>query len=101
MGMSTFARGSGGLSTATNPAYWMRKQAGERQGNLDYEEVGVAPVTDQPITAITDDYEMPSPPSGHPCPTTPQPVTPPTGEDEGVAREGEEKGVYYNVRRDQ
>ena len=69
--------------------------------DLDYELVGMAEVTHCRITDVADDYKMPSPPSCQPCPTTPPPLTLPTGEDVGVARNGEEKGVYYNFTGDQ
>ena len=71
----------GALKTTTNPAYGL---------------VGVSPGTDSPATNETADdvYEIPSPPSHQNLPTTPLPM--PTGGNVGVAREGEEGGVYDN-----
>ena len=74
----------GALKTTTNPAYAL---------------VGVSPGTDSPVTNKTADdlYEMPSPPFHHHLPTTHLPVTPPTGRNVGVTREGEEGGVYDTI----
>ena len=119
--MSTHKHGS--LTTATNPAYEMMKQGeggegggrgggggggrggGEGgvegvggkggQGSHEYELVGVSPGTGPPIAMAADKtYEMPSPPSHRPLPAIPLSVAPVTG---GVAKEGEEEGVYDNI----
>ena len=83
------------VTTAANPAYETMRQGGQGGGGgereqrcHEYEPVGVTASTDPPITMAADEiYEMPSP---QPLPTIPLSVTPPTGGDVGVAREGEE-----------
>ena len=87
------AHKGGALTTTTNPAYEMTKQGGQ---------VGVSPGTVPPIAKAADKtYEMPSPPSHQPLPAIPLSVAPPTGGDVGVAKEGEEEGVYDNIPGDQ
>ena len=65
--------------------------------NPAYALVGVSPGTNSPVTNKTADelYEMPSLLSHQNLPSTPLPV--PTGQNVGVAREGEEGGVYDNI----
>ena len=75
---------------------------GGGQGSHEYELVGVSPGTGPPVAKAADKtYEMPSPPSHQPLPTIPLSVAPPTGGDVGVAKEGEEEGVYDNIPGDQ
>ena len=98
--LSMSAHKGGALTTTTNPAYEMTKQGG--QGSHEYELVGVSPGTAPPIAKAADKtYEMPSPPSHQPLPAIPLSVAPPTGGDVGVAKEGEEEGVYDNIPGDQ
>ena len=91
------AHKGGALTTTTNPAYEIMKQGG--QGSHENELVGVSPGTAPPIADKT--YEMPSPPSHQPLPVIPLSVAPPTGGNVGVAKEGEEEGVYDNIPGDQ
>ena len=94
------ARKGGALTTTTNPAYEMTKQGG--QGSHEYELVDVSPGTAPPIAEAADKtYEMPIPPSHQPLPAIPLSVAPPTSGDVGVAKEGEEEGVYDNIPGDQ
>ena len=99
--MSMSAHKGGVLTTNTNPAYEMVKQGdgGGRQGSHEYELVGVSPGT--VAKAADKTYEMPSPPSHQPLPTIPLSVAPLPGGDVGVAKEGEEEGMYDNIPGDQ
>ena len=64
--------------------------------------MGVSPGTAPPIAKAADKtYEMSSPPSHQPLPAIPLSVAPPTGGYVGVAKEGEEEGVYDNIPGDQ
>ena len=56
--------------------------------------MGVSPGTAPPIAKAADKYEMPSPPSHQPLPAIPLSVALTTGGIVGVAKEGEEEGVY-------
>ena len=98
--LSMSAHKGGAPTTTTNPAYEMVKQGegGGGQGSHEYELVGVSPGAGAKAADKT--YEMPSPPSRQPLPTIPLSVAPPTGRDVGVAKEGEEEGVYDNIPGD-
>ena len=78
-----------------------RRGKGGDRGAMS-ELVGVSPGTAPPIAKAADKtYEMSSPPSHQPLPAIPLSVAPPTGGDVGVAKEGEEEGVYDNIPGDQ
>ena len=88
----------GSIPTTTNTAYEMMKLG--RQDGPEYEVVSVPPETSPPLAKTVDD--IPSlPPSHQPLPAIPLIVAPPTGGDEGVAKEGEDEGMYDNIPGDQ
>ena len=85
----------GSIPTTTNAAYEMMK-LGE-QDDPEYEVVNVPPETS---SSLVKPDEVPSH-SHLPLPDIPLPVAPPTGGEVGVAKEGEEEGVYDNIPGDQ
>ena len=86
---------------------WWCKEEGDEdrgarwgQGSHEYELVGVSPGTSPLLLRLQtrhNYYKVPSPPSHQPLPTIPLSVAPPTGRHVGVAKEGEEEGVYDNI----
>ena len=95
VGSSPDVQKGGSIPTTTNAAYEMMK-LGE-QDDPEYEVVNVPPETS---SSLVKPDEVPSH-SHQPLPDIPLPVAPPTGGNVGVAKEGEEEGVYDNIPGDQ
>ena len=91
------------VTTATNPAYEMVKQAGGGGGGGEQESYKIEVSLRNDPKAADKTYEMPSHPSCQPLPTIPGPlfVAPPTGGDVGMTRKGKEEGANYNIPGDQ
>ena len=85
----------GSIPTTTNTAYEMMK-LGEQDGP-EYEVVSEPPGTS---SFLVKPDEVSSH-SNQPLPDIPLPVAPPTGGNVGVAKEGEEEGVYDHISGDQ
>ena len=103
VGLRTYAPKGGALTADINPAYVIMKHAGRRgeQESHKYEVVGPSSgnsVNPPPTKATGDTYEIPpSPPPRPPLPNLPLSGIPPTGEDMGVVKEGEEKVLYATI----